>query len=279
MFLFSSIIRFLQISLFLFLFLSIGLPAQTQNNPFIVAGPGPLFYDDYSAILKRVVDDRGYINYKELQSRPNGLNQFLYQIARLEPVEFEYWNDSDKYAFWINAYHALILKSIIEHYPVSSPKDIRGFYTKKQFFLLGRKLSLDVIEQEILRKDFNDPRIHIALCKGTIGGAQLPREPYEGARLNQQLSDQSRHFLLDPQHFQIDLMNSKISISQIFQWYAKDFLENYGINKRFIGLKAPERAVMNFVLTYSSKDVSTYMYSKRFEVDYLIYNWDINDTH
>lgn len=60
---------------------------------------------------------------------------------------------------------------------------------------MGQDLTLDHIEHEILRKEFNEPRIHMALVCAALSCPFLNQEPYEGARLDQQLDDQDSNFL------------------------------------------------------------------------------------
>ena len=85
-------------------------------------------------------------------------------------------------AYWINAYNAYTIRLIVDHYPVQSIKDIGSkikipFVTtpwaSKFFSIGGEQMSLDNIEHGILRKKFDDPRIHFTLVCASISCPRL----------------------------------------------------------------------------------------------------------
>ena len=106
-------------------------------------------------------------------------------------------------AFWINAYNAYTIRLVLDHYPVSSIKDIGSkikipFVTTpwaaKFFSIGGEKMSLDNIEHGTLRKNYNDPRIHFALVCASISCPRLRNEAYTAAALEKQLDDQGHDY-------------------------------------------------------------------------------------
>ncbi|MEW5820811.1 MAG: DUF547 domain-containing protein [Cyanobacteriota bacterium] len=236
------------------------------------------FYSNYSKVLRKYVDNKGLVNYRGLINDRAYLDIFIYEASKIGTGDFSYFSYEDKLAFWINIYNALTIKTILDNYPVSSIKNISGALKKKTNIVLGQKISLEFIEKEILQKQFDEPKIHMAICCATMGGPGLLNEPYRGTYITTQLADQSRKFLKDPDKLQIDIMNSQINISPIFQWYGKEFIKNYSTDKKFIGIDKTQRAVMNFIDTYSDKDLKKYLYSKRYYIGYLDYNWELNET-
>jgi hypothetical protein len=72
---------------------------------------------DYAAALKTFVNDQGMVNYRRLKANPQQLNAFVAALGQVDPQVYRGWGDKEKIAFWINAYNALTLKAIIDHYP------------------------------------------------------------------------------------------------------------------------------------------------------------------
>lgn len=58
------------------------------------------------------------VNYRGLKAKPEQLLAFLQSMAKLDHQVYEQWEDKEKIAIWINAYNALTLKAIIDHYPI-----------------------------------------------------------------------------------------------------------------------------------------------------------------
>ncbi len=77
-----------------------------------------------SLLNKYVKGDK--VNYKQLVKEKDNLLKFTEQLAKISPDSHEklFPTRNDKLAYWINAYNALILKTIVNDYPVESIKDI-----------------------------------------------------------------------------------------------------------------------------------------------------------
>lgn len=116
----------------------------------------------------------------------------------------------------------------------------------------------------------------MALSSATVSCPPLRNEPYYASSLNQQLSNQARIFLRSKNTLQIDSNNSNLVISPIFKWYQKDFLSKYHTDSKFVDAKPVERSVLNFIEIYSPINIKRFMYSKRFNIKYKAYNWNLN---
>ncbi|MBI5248739.1 MAG: DUF547 domain-containing protein [Desulfomonile tiedjei] len=245
--------------------------------------------DDYAAALKSYLDDKGMVDYKGLKSNRKPLDDFISSLSSLDPKIYEGWNDKEKIAFWINAYNALTLKAIIDHYPIeasllkslvypkNSIRQIPGVWDKLTFAVMGRDMTLDGIEHETLRAKFNEPRIHMALVCAAMGCPPLRNEPYITAKLDAQLDDQAAKFLRDPEKFRIDRSNDKVYLSSIFDWFGQDFVKTYGTDKEFKGFSEKERAVLSFVSSYLESADKAYLLKGGFSIEYLKYDWSLNE--
>jgi len=246
-------------------------------------------YDDYSAVLQEFVDQEGLVNYRGLKADPQKLQDFLQALAQVRPEDYQKWPVSQQIALWINAYNSLTLKAIIDHYPIkasfwrslrfprNSIRQIPGVWTDLRFPVMGRRMTLDEIEHGTLRQKFNEPRIHLALVCAALGCPPLRTEPYVGDKLNDQLNDQARRFLADPQKFKIDRHEGQVYLSSIFKWFGEDFIRTYGTNAAFSRFPPKERAVLNFIQNYLSAADQDYLFKGNYAISYLGYDWSLNE--
>jgi hypothetical protein len=247
-------------------------------------------YKDYATVLEGYVDDTGMVNYKKLKTKPKELNAFVTAMGELDPNCFAKWSEKDKIAFWLNAYNSLTLKVIIDNYPIKSsffksrvyPKNsirqISGVWDEKTFIVMGENLTIGHIEDEILRKDFNEPRIHMAMVCAAMSCPPLRNEPYLAEKLDLQLDDQSKKFLSNPKKFKVG--NNTLHLSPIFKWFAKDFLKTYGIEGSFAGYNGEQAAVLRFIVKHLKEDDKKWLKNKeRQTIKYLKYDWSLNEQH
>ncbi len=81
---------------------------------------GTFNYADYAYVLGHFVDENGMVDYKRLKKSRDRLDSFTRNFAKLDKKVYKSWNEKDRIAFWINAYNALTLKAIIDHYPIKA---------------------------------------------------------------------------------------------------------------------------------------------------------------
>lgn len=162
---------------------------------------------------------------------------------------------------WINFYNFLVIKFIVENPHIDSmsalSKGMHSVWDLKAGEINGVACSLSLIEHEIIRKEFSEPRVHFALNCGALSCPNLLDKAYDGRALDTQLEAQQKQFLFNKNKgMKIDLIAKKIYLSQIFKWFAVDFQPN--------PLKWLEDK------GYISAEESA------FQLDYLDYNWNLN---
>lgn len=249
---------------------------QSETTQVAVASSAPLSYEDYGTVLRIYVNADGLVDYPALQANSQGLKDFIARLGAISPDTYAAWSENEKIAFLINAYNAITLESIINQHPLKgSIKDIFGVWNFKKHTVIGRSLTLDNIEHGILRKDFQEPRIHAALVCAAISCPPLRQEPYTGETLDQQLEGQVRKWLSSPKGLQIDRTQNRVAISSIFDWFGEDWKTEYAIKGKFTG-NVKERSVLNFISNYVSPEDKGYLEQGNYKLNYLNYDWSLN---
>ncbi|WP_266362389.1 DUF547 domain-containing protein [Tellurirhabdus rosea] len=218
----------------------------------------------FDALLKKYVNERGMVNYKGFKKDEKELRRYLDLLSKNPPKAG--WSADEKLAYWINAYNAFTIQLILDHYPVKSIKDIGTLiqipYVNTpwdiEFIRIGgKKYDLNNIEHDIIRKEFNDPRIHFALVCAAKSCPKLRNEAFVAARLNRQLDEQGRDFLNNPAKNAITARQA--SLSKILDWYAGDFKKN-------------GQTVVSWVNRYSNVKINS-----ETDLSYQTYDWSLNE--
>lgn len=241
------------------------------------ADDGELFdkgHTVFTQLLSENVAD-GMVNYAALVEANDGgasvLRPYLESLAEVEQDDFETWEISDQLAFMVNLYNAATLQLIVDHYPVDSIKEIgwwgHNAWKKKIISLFGRRISLDYLEHDIIRAQFQEPGIHFALVCAAKGCPELRPEAYVGAKLVEQFDDQSRIFLADTEKNRFDDKRGKIYLSNIFRWYGEDFAKN-------------DVELLAVLMDYWPTEVQAQLRQHNFkaiDVNYTHYDWSLNE--
>jgi len=196
---------------------------------------------------------RGFVKYKKIKEKPEKLNKLVDQIATINSSEL---SGNEQKAFLINAYNVLVIKGIVDAFPVNSPIGIKGFFDIENYTVDGNKVSLNQLEKELLYKNFPDVRLHFALVCAAIGCPQLSSNAYQSGFLDKQLDMQSRKTLNNPRFIRAG--KDKVLVSEIFKWYEKDFVTE-------------DKTLIDFINSYRAVDFDAEM-----EVDYYEYDWQLN---
>ena len=249
---------------------------QDMDTGTVVAANQSFSYKDYTQVLNTYVDDAGLIDYQGLQANREQLDKFNQSLAAVSPETYAAWSEPEQIAFWMNAYNSLTLQSIIDQDPLpESIRDISGVWNRRKFSIAGESQTLDNIEHDILRQDFDEPRLHVALVCAAISCPPLRNEPYLPEKLDAQLNDQVAKFIVSPHGFKLDRQQNKVYLSSIFKWYGKDWVDTYGVKDQFAG-NSKQRAVINFLSQYLNPEERRYLETESYKVDHLDYDWSLN---
>lgn len=237
----------------------------------------------YGEVLKRHVRN-GLVDYAALQRERAPLDRYAAQLAAVERKVVDDWSRDERLAFWINAYNALTLRTIIDHYPIrrgsligvafpsNSIWQIPGAFKEARHRVAGQRLSLDDIEHRIIRPSFSEPRIHVALVCAARSCPVLRAEPYVAVRLGAQLTEQARRFAADRTHgLRAAPARRGVEVSSIFKWFGEDFAP--------LGAGDETRGVLAFLAAHGDDpELLPRLRDETTPVRYLDYDWTLNDT-
>lgn len=215
------------------------------------------------------------VRYGELgsHSAQHALDWYLGALSAVPVTAYNEWTRAQQLAFLINAYNAYTIKMVLTYYPVNSLKDAVGAdgdpWRREFFDLLGSRRSVAEVESELIGA-FEEPRAHFALSCAAVDCPALRNEAYVADRLDQQLEEQARRFMADGARNRYDAKSNTVHVSRIFDWHARDFERSAGSVKAYVARYAD-------ALTGAPKDGTAWT-AKSFDLDYLPYDWKLNDA-
>lgn len=188
----------------------------------------------FTLVLRQYVKN-GEVEYAAIHS-DDRFRAYLAQLSHTDPHAIK--SDMVRLAFWLNAYNAFTIKLIIDHSPVTSIREITrgnvGPWDIDWIEISGTKYSLNQIEHEIIRKDFDEPLIHMALVCAARSCPPLRSEAYTGEKLTRQLEENAAAFLTDSTKNRYDAATGTLYLSELFRWYGKDFNAKHGSVEKFV---------------------------------------------
>jgi len=250
--------------------------AQGAQEPGIVLGP-------FDAILDTYVRD-GYVYYRALKLERRRLDEYVRQLGA---SDVDKRTRDEQMAFWLNAYDALVLQTVIDGYPAPrrsneypqrSIRQTPGSFEKLTHRVAGRSLTLDQIEQTILPK-FNDPRLYFALGRGAVGGGRLRSESFAAGTIEKQLAEVASECVTRAECIQVDAATNKLMASAIFSWHEKEFVAAYADKAApLYASRSPiERAILAFVAPKLLQTERDFLEKNMFQLAYKPFDWSLND--
>lgn len=231
-------------NLFLILSLSFFLTSYSQTSTF-------------DALLKKHVSTKGNVNYKAFKKDEAKLQTYLDYLAKTSPKKS--WSAAKTKAFWVNAYNAYTIKLILDNYPLKSilkiKKKGKDAWSIPFAKVGGKSYTLNHIEHEILRKDYNDPKIHVGVNCASGSCPQLGNFAFTEANYEAKTKDLMKKFINDTNRNKIS--KNKVELSKIFEWFKGDFTK--------------KGSLIDFLNKYSNTKIDP-----KAKVRFLEYDWSLN---
>jgi hypothetical protein len=178
-------------------------------------------HSTWNTLLQEHVSSTGKVNYEGIKKDVATLDKYLKTLEGNAPTSS--WSKDEQLAYWINAYNAYTVKLIVDNYPVTRITDLHdGKPWDVKWIKLGNKTySLNDIEHNTIRKQFDEPRIHFAVNCAAKSCPPLLNQAWTAANLDQLLDRQTKKFINNSRYNTISA--DAVKVSKIFDWYGKDF--------------------------------------------------------
>ena len=196
----------------------------------------------------------GKVNYKSISTNKTSLDELIAYAGNKQ----KFASATEEKTFYLNTYNVAVIKGIINAYPIKSPMDVAGFFDKKTFKVNGANVTLNNIENDIIRKNYNDARIHFALVCGAKSCPPLQSYAFKTATLNDQLSALTKLSINNKNFIRYNESASTANVSMLFNWYKDDFI-------------AAKGSIVNFLNAYSKLT-----FNANTVIEFYTYDWALN---
>jgi hypothetical protein len=228
----------------------------------------------------------GLVYYRALQGQRRALDRYIASLD-VPSGTYDRWPRDAQAAFWLNAYNAIVLRTVIDHYPIrgrskefppNSIRQVPGAFDRTAWRVAGRPLTLDQIEKTHVAA-FKDPRMFFALGRGALGGGRLRSEAFTATRLESQLTDASGDCVRRVTCAQIDRTAATVLASPVFSWREPEFVAAYAGAARgeYPGRSPIELAILAFIQPHLFPSEREWLSQNQFAIRYMDFDWRLND--
>jgi len=240
----------------------------------------------FEELLLTYVDTDGRVDYARWHQYPASvqmLESYLAAVATFSPdnAPHRFPDRRDELAYWMYGYNAYVIQAVLDRWPLDSVTDVKapleavtglGFFYQLRFSFGGEFFSLMGVENNKIRKQFKDPRIHFVLnCASEscpVARSGLPA----GEDLEELLELAASEFVNDPDNVDVDHDDQVVHLSRIFKWYKSDFVSDVRL-----GGKPVENGLLSYVSRYAAGDLSNDVARARgYRIVFREYDWNLN---
>ncbi len=220
---------------------------------------GADLHESFDALLKRNVGN-GLVYYQGFDTP-----KFRAYLQTLAATGLEGQPRLERLAFWINAYNACVIANVLAHPGIKGPLEVEGFFKTKRFQVAGRSVTLDEIENKIIRPEFGEAMIHFALVCAARGCPPLIDKAYTADNVMKLMAENTRAYLNSPAGLAFDKTGNTLRLSKIFEWYREDF-------------ETKSSGLLDFIIKHSGQSIAGSLRSNRSAVKvlFLDYDWSLN---
>lgn len=272
--------RFLSVALLLLI--TVALPAAQEPVPVSV---DPL-HKPFDEILDIYVRD-GLVYYYALRQERAKFDRYVLALGEVSADTIAKWPQLRQLAYWINAYNAFVLRTVIDAYPIrgkapdypaNSIRQIPGAFERRTFRAGGRQLTLDAFERDVIGS-FDDPRALLALSRGAVGGSRLKSEAFTADRLDQQLTTMTSELVTRRVLVQVDAGNNQLSVNPMFSWREALFTRTLANRAPSIyAARSPlERSVLALIEPLIVPNEAEFLRKNEFVMVFHEFDWRLND--
>jgi hypothetical protein len=244
-------------------------------------------HDIFEKLLTRFVSG-GKIDYEtwHLDTDARGeLESYLAAVSRFGPQKApsRFSGEHDVLAYWMYAYNALVIKVILDRWPLKSVTDFKapiemikglGFFYNLEFPIDGYWYTLYAIEKEKVVGQAKDPRVHFVLNCGSEACPAIRPELPTGADLEPYLARAATNFVADTRNVAIDHENKEVRLSTIFKWYRKEFIAD--LQRRAL---PSTRGVIDYISAVAPERLAEELAGlENYKTVFVEYDWAVNNA-
>jgi hypothetical protein len=259
-------------------------PLVAQNT----SSAADALYKPLDELLELYVRD-GFVYYNALKSDRGRLDRYLAALDGPAAAGEAAGSPQRQRAFWINAYNAIVLRTVINTYPIrgkagqypsNSIRQIPGAFDRTTHRVAGKTVTLDAIEKDILTP-LGDARVFLALGRGSIGGGRLRSEAFDDSRLEQQLEAVAAETLTRKEVVRVDIGGNELSVSPLFSWREPAFIASLAdkADKIFAQRSPLERAVLALIEPHLVGSEAEFLEKNAFRMTFNTFDWRLNDLN
>lgn len=218
----------------------------------------------WQSMLDKYLDDKdtagiNRFDYEAVtEEDEDALKEYVSFLQNYDPRQF---NLQEQKAYWLNLYNAAVVGFVLKEKPDESIRELRsgafssGPWKRRIFKIATKKMSLNDVENGIMRPIIKDPRLHYALTAGTLSCPNLQKQAYTGANVEELLEQAARAYVNHKRGVSVE--GSTMVLSKMYDWYQADFGD-----------------VVAHIKQYAEADLSAAL-ANASEIEYD-YNWDLN---
>jgi hypothetical protein len=180
-------------------------------------------------------------------------------------------------------YNAYVIKSVLSNWPLDSVTDVKapievvkgmGFFYRLRYLFGGRAYSLLTVENDKIRKEYKDPRIHFVLNCGSESCPVIRPELPTGDALESLLAQSAREFVNDPANIQVDHKEQIIYLAAIFKWYEDDFINWLRASGRPV-----DKGLLDYVTPIAAGSLADDLEKAvSYAIEFRDFDWTVNAT-
>jgi uncharacterized protein DUF547 len=223
--------------------------------------PSGIKHDTYDRLLKKYVNAEGLVAYEKWKGSAEdrkALDDYLAQFARGGGAA----RGNERYASLVNAYNGFVVQWILQNYPTESIWALRSSFKERRHKLGGANVSLNDIENDMLRPEFGW-RTHAVLVCAARSCPPLQQSAYTAGGLDAQTARAFRTWLSRPDLNEFLIDKNEADVSNIFKWFKGDFDKAGGV-----------KAVL---AKYAPAPARPMLEKPDCKISYKSYNWGLND--
>jgi hypothetical protein len=240
----------------------------------------------FDELLDLYVRD-GFVYYNALRLERGKLDRYVASLGGPAATALAQGSADAQKAFWINAYNALVLRTVIDHFPIrgraadyppGSVRQVPGAFEKAAHRVAGRTVSLDSIEKDIL-VGLGDARALLALGRGSYGGGRLRSEAFDAATLDDQLTAVAAETVTRTELVRIQAADNLLSVSPLFSWREAAFVQSFAEKSKpiFKDRSPLERAVLAIIEPHLFGAEADFLEKNAFKMQFHTFDWRLND--